>query len=279
MPALPEIEVLRRDLEREVVTRRIKSAEIRPGTNAMKVVARYGRRREFEDLVKGAKVDGIDRVGASLVMHLDNGTDLIMNLGAAARLVKTGASAAVESHTHVVFTFTIGGQLRLIDPGRTSEIFVSARGDDADVLERGSVDPLEQQLAWQQFSMLLAERTEPIRDLLMNESFVCRLGPVYADEILWAAGLRYDRPSNKLSSQDVRRLYRALVEVVQDAVRARGTTTDADEFCDLAGNPGQYQLELKVYEREGESCRRCRNEIVREEHSGGEVYLCPQCQS
>lgn len=279
MPALPEIEVLRRDLEREVVTRRIKTAEIRPGTNAMRVVARYGRRKEFEDLVTGGKVEGVDRVGRSLVLHLDNGKDLILNLGESARLVKKGAAAAVEPHTHLLFTFTIGGQLRLIDPSKSTEVFVSDRGEDPETLERGSVDPLEQQLAWQQFSMLLAERTDPIRDLLMDERFVCRLGPVYTDEILWAAGLRYDRPSNKLTSQDVRRLYRALVEIVQEAVRARGTTTEDDEFCDLAGNPGQYQLELKVHGREGESCRRCRNEIVREQHRGAEVYLCPQCQS
>lgn len=279
MPALPEIEVLRRDMEREIVNRRIKAAEVRGGTPAMKVVGRYARRKDFEELVKGAKVQRVDRVGRSIVLHLDNGNDLVLNLGESARLVKKGASAAVESHTHLVFTFTIGGQLRLIDPGKSSEVYVSPHGESEAALEKGSVDPLEQQLAWQQFSMLLAERTEPIRDVLMDETFVCRLGPVYTDEILWTAGLRYDRPSGKLTSQDVRRLYRALVEIVQDAVKARGTTSGADEFCDLGGMPGQYQLELKVYEREGESCRRCRNEIVRETHNGAQVYLCPQCQS
>jgi formamidopyrimidine-DNA glycosylase len=86
--------------------------------------------------------------------------------------------------------------------------------------------------------------------------------------------------SSKLTSQDVRRLYRSMMETLQDALKARGTTYGPDGFKDLVGTPGQYQLELKVYERDGEPCRRCRQEIVRVEIPGKYVtYFCPQCQS
>ena len=97
-----------------------------------------------------------------------------------------------------------------------------------------------------------------MKELLVDGKFMIGLGDIYADEILWTAGLRYDHPSNKMSSQDVRRLYRALMETLQDAVRLRGTTWGDSDFKDLHGDPGQYQLELKVYERVGEPCRRCR---------------------
>lgn len=118
-----------------------------------------------------------------------------------------------------------------------------------------------------------------MKELLMDERFVCGLGNMYSDEVLFAAGIRFDRSSDTLSSQDVRRVYRALMETVQEAVKARGTSWGDSEFKDLQGDPGQYQLELKVYERDGEACRRCRNIIVREEFQGEYTYFCPQCQS
>jgi formamidopyrimidine-DNA glycosylase len=118
-----------------------------------------------------------------------------------------------------------------------------------------------------------------MKSLLMDETFIVGLGDIYSDEILFAAGIRHDRISNKLSSQDVRRLYRALMETLQDAVKARGTTYGEPDFVDLHGDPGQYQLELKVFEREGEPCRRCRNTVIREKDGKYTTYLCPQCQT
>jgi formamidopyrimidine-DNA glycosylase len=138
---------------------------------------------------------------------------------------------------------------------------------------------LTHQLAWQQFSSLLQEKEIAMKELLTDEKAIIGLGDLYSDEVLWAAGLRYDRQSNKLSSQDVRRLYRGMMETLQDAVRARGATWGEQDFRDLHGDPGQYQLEIKVYEREGEPCRRCRSAIVKHEFNGRTTYLCEQCQS
>jgi len=281
MPELPEIEVLRRDLEKEVVTRRIKDVEVRNSRNAMKAIRRHGRRKEFQELLEGAKVEKVDRIGRSLILELDNGNALVIDLGPTGNFVKTSASEEVATHTHVVLGFTIGGQMRLVDAGQTSEIYVApvAQLDELRASYDGVIDPLTQQLTWQHFSALLDAREAPVKELLVDGKFMIGLGDLYADEILWTAGLRYDHPSNKMSSQDVRRLYRALMETLQDAVRLRGTTWGANEFKGLHGDPGQYQLELKVYERVGEACRRCRSPIVEEEFNGKPVYLCAQCQS
>ncbi len=281
MPALPEVEILRRDLEREVVGRRFKDVEVRPGSNAMKVIRRHGRRKEFQDLLAGAKVQRIDRIGRRILLELDNGHDLVFDLGPTGQLSKTSSSDDVVPHTHLVIGFTIGGQLRFVDPKRTGEVFAMPT-DEVKQLEEMrdfALDPFESPLAWQHFSGLLAEREVPLRDLLLDGEFIVGLGDIYADEVLFTAGLRPDRLSNKLSSQDVRRLYRALMETLQEALKARGTTWGDDAFMDLQGNPGQFQLELKVYEREGEPCRRCRSRIVREKVDGSFAYLCPQCQS
>lgn len=281
MPELPEVEVLRRDLEKEVVTRRIKDVEVRNSRNAMKAIRRHGRRKEFQDLLEGAKVEKVDRIGRSLVIELDNRNVLVIDVGTTGNLIKTSASEEVVTHTHIIIGFTIGGQLRFIDPGQTGEVYVIPV-DDLDRLEdeyAGVIDPLTQQFTWQHFSTMLEEMEAPVKELLVDGKFMISLGDIYADEILWTAGLRYDHPSNKMSSQDVRRLYRALMETLQDAVRLRGTTWAALDFKDLHGDPGQYQLELKVFERVGEPCRRCRSEIVEERFQDRPVFLCAQCQS
>ncbi len=279
MPELPEVEILRRDLEKEIVGRRIKEVDVRPGSNAMKIIRRHGRRKELQDLLGGAKVDSVDRIGKNLVFRFDNGKSMIVDLADAGGLFKTSASDTVVTYTHIVFSFTIGGQLRIVDPMKTSEIFVTETDAVADELKSDAIDPLEQQLTWNHFSALLDQRAQPMKTVMTDQGFISGLGDIYADEILWTAGIRPDRPSDKLTSQDVRRIYRALIEVLQEAVKARGTTEGPSDFRDLHGTPGQYQLELKVYEREGESCRRCRNAIVKEIFDGRVTYLCPQCQS
>jgi len=279
--ALPEVEVVRRDLEREVVGRRIKDAEVRPGSRAMKVIRRHGRRKEFQDLLVGAKVELIDRVGRSIAIELDNGRVMVVDLGDSGQLLKTSASDNVASHTHICVGFTIGGQLRFLDPTMSGEVYVMSKADyETFKKETAALDPLDNQpFTWHHFSSLLERERTPLKGLLINEEFVSGLGDIYSDEVLFAAGLRYDRASNALSSQDVRRLYRAMMETLQDALKARGTTWGDYEFKDLSGNPGQYQLELKVYEHDGEACRRCRNTIVREEFEDSYTYLCPQCQT
>jgi formamidopyrimidine-DNA glycosylase len=281
MPELPEIEVLKRDLEKEIVSRRIKEVEVRPGSNAMKIIRRHGRRKEFQDMLAGAKVDSVDRIGKLLLLQLDNDQVLVFDLASSGGLGKTSASDEVVTHTHIVISFTIGGQLRFVDQQRTGEVFIAPTAEIEELrASMGSaIDPLMQQFTWNHFSAILDEKETGMKELLTDEKFIIGLGDLYSDEVLWVAGLRYDRPSNKLSSQDVRRLYRGMMETLQDAVRLRGTTWGSQDFHDLHGEPGQFQLELKVFEREGEPCRRCRTPIIKEDFNGRVTYLCPQCQS
>src|SRR5206468_7044821 len=146
-------------------------------------------------------------------------------------------------------------------------------------LQHIAIDPLEDTFTWQSFGDLLAQRAAKLKQLLMDQKFVSGLGNIYSDEVLFAAGLRYDRMSDTLSSQEVRRLYRAMREVVQDAIRFRGTTLSDEAYVDVFGKPGEFQSELKVYGRRGQACRRCRTPIDTVKLSGRTSYFCPQCQS
>ena len=157
MPELPEIEVLKRDLEKEIVGRRIKDVEVRAGTNAMKVIKRHGRRKEFQDLLTGAKVDRVDRVGKWLLFHLDNQQVLLMKLGDSGSLLKGSVSDDLPPHTHLVIRFTIGGQLTFSDPQRSAEVFAVSEDKlkEVEALSSFMLDPLDHPLTWNEFSVIL----------------------------------------------------------------------------------------------------------------------------
>jgi len=182
--------------------------------------------------------------------------------------------------THVVIEFQQGGDLRFADPRTFGEMFVSPADQLGKVkeLDHIAIDPLEDTFTWQEFSAELARRAAKLKSLLMDQKFISGLGNIYSDEVLFAAGLRHDRMSDSLSSQEVRRLYRAIREVVQDAIRFRGTTLADEAYVDVFGKAGEFQNELKVYGRAGQACRRCRTPIAVIKLSGRSSYYCPQCQ-
>jgi formamidopyrimidine-DNA glycosylase len=278
---LPEVEVLRRDLDKDVVGKRIKGVEVRPQRNAMRVIRRHARRKEFSDRLATKKIVKVDRKGKYVLMQLEGGDVLVVHFGMSGQLLRGTKRQPIPPHTHVIIDFTQGGDLRFVDPRTFGEMFVTAADELGKVkeLDHVAIDPLEDTFTWQQFSAELARRAAKLKSLLMDQRFISGLGNIYSDEVLFAAGLRYDHMSDALSSQEVRRLYRAIREIVQDAIRFRGTTLADEAYLDLFGKPGEFQEELKVYGRRGQACRRCRTPIVSEKFSGRTTYFCPQCQS
>jgi formamidopyrimidine-DNA glycosylase len=277
MAELPELETLRRELEKEAVGKRFKAPEV-VGT---KVIRHNGTKKAFQSRVEGAKVKTVERRGTHLVANLDNGEVLVVALGPSGRLEKATPKSAVPKGTGVVLTFTQGGQIRLVDPAGASEAFVAAANalaEEAPELSVAGLDPVADAVSWTAFARLLLARSAKLKAVLMDPEVVAAIGPVYSDEILWEAGLRYDRTSDSLSSQEIRRLFRALVETLHEAVKHRGTTTDDHPFLDLYGKPGNYQDELKVYGREGLPCPRCRTPVSKARFANKPVYFCEGCQ-
>ena len=281
MPELPEVETLRQDLDKEVGGRKVKAVEVR----AAKVVRRHRNRREFADRIVGRKLGAAARIGDLLLLGLDGGPEtaaLVIDLGPGGRLLKQRSAAPVERQTDAVLSFSVGGDLRVLDLGEDGELFLAGNDDLEELADRwrGAIDPLADALAWQALGARLGARQERLRTLLTDPAFVAGIGPVYADEILWAGGLRWDRDSSSLTAQEVRRLHRAIQEVVQEAVRLRGVSVGETPWLDLHGGKGEFEPQLSVYQREGQPCRRCRTPLVHERIEGGQTtYYCPKCQS
>jgi formamidopyrimidine-DNA glycosylase len=305
---LPEVEVLRRDLEKDVVGKRVKAVDVRPQRNAMRAIRRHPKRKDFADKLEGRKITKVDRRGKFLLVNMEGGEVLVVHFGMSGQFVRSTRRMAPTQHTHVVIEFTQGGDLRFVDPRTFGQMFVTTAEVDGkvkeldhigpDALSFGEVfvtepdrlegmaeftelgmDPLEDNMPWQFFSRELSGRRSKLKSLLMDQRFVSGLGNIYSDEVLFAAGLKYDHMSDELSSQEVRRLYRAMREVLQEAIRFRGTTLDDEAYLDLFGKPGEFQNELKVYGRRGRPCRRCRTPIESVRFQGRTTYFCPKCQS
>jgi formamidopyrimidine-DNA glycosylase len=277
MPELPEVEVVRRDLEREVVGKRIKAVEV----DAMRSVRRHHNRKQFISRLEGKKFTGVERRGKYLLCRLEGGDVLIIHLGMSGQLLRTKSSRdAKAKHTHIVITFTQGGQLRFIDPRTFGEMFVTEVDhlDKVSELNHLGLDPLETAMSWEQFGSLISQRHAKLKPLLMDQKFLAGIGNIYSDEILWGAGLMWDRTSDSLSPQEVRRLYRAMMETLQDAVKYRGSSLADEAYVDLFGKPGEFQEHHKVYARDGEACRRCRQPIKRERYGGRSTFYCEACQ-
>jgi formamidopyrimidine-DNA glycosylase len=278
---LPEVEVMRRDLDRDVVGKKVKSAEVKSTKNAMRVIRRHKTRKEFTSRLAGHKITKAERHGKYILLHLDGGDIWVTHFGMSGRFQRGNGRLALAPHTHVVVTFQQGGDIRFIDPRTFGESFVASPDEMGKVkdLQHIAIDPLDQVFTWLAFQYLLAEKAAKMKQLLMDQKFISGLGNIYSDEVLFGAGLRYDRMSNTLSSQEVRRLYRAIQEILQEAIKLRGTTLEDEAYLDLFGEPGAYQDELKVYGRAGQPCRRCRTPIETVRISQRTSYYCPQCQS
>jgi formamidopyrimidine-DNA glycosylase len=277
MPELPEVEVVRRDLEREVVGKKIKSTEV----HGMRTIRRYRQKKQFTSLLEGRTIKGVDRKGKYILLRLDDGEVLIVHLGMSGQLLRAkGTRDPVAKHTHVVFTFTQGGQLRFIDPRTFGEMFVADVDgiEEVDELSHLGIDPLETALSWDHFGELIAQRHTKLKTALMDQKFLAGIGNIYSDEIMFNAGLRWDRQSDELSPEEVRRLYRAVIETLQDAVKFRGSSLADEQYVDLFGKKGGYQEFHKVYAREGEACPRCRATIARVKFGGRSTFYCPSCQ-
>ncbi len=186
MPELPEVETIRRELEREAVGKRIKSVEVH-GTRTV----RRQTKKAFIAKLEGMKITGVDRRGKYLVVKLDSGDVLVIHLRMSGQLLRAAAKEPMAKHTHVVITFTQGGQLRFIDPRTFGEMFVTSPDDlTADVPELAELgfDPVENPISWTVFGQLLVNRQMKLKTFLTDQTIIAGLGNIYADEILFAAG-------------------------------------------------------------------------------------------
>jgi formamidopyrimidine-DNA glycosylase len=277
VPELPEVETVRRDIDKEFVNKRIKKVEV----TGVRSIRRHVTPTEFVTKTEGRKLGGTRRRGKYLLLMLDNGDVLVAHLGMSGQLLRSQPKEPVPKHTHVVLSFVAGPQLRFVDPRTFGELFVTTPDrleDEVPELAHLGFDPINDLMAWTRFGDLLTARKGKLKQLLTDQRFVAGIGNIYADEILFTAGLRHDRNSATLTPQEIRRLYRSIGETLQEAIKHRGSSLADEQYRDIFGDTGAFQRLHNVYDHEGAACPRCRDTIVRVKAYGRSTFFCPRCQ-
>jgi formamidopyrimidine-DNA glycosylase len=270
---LPEIETLRRDLERETASKKIKAAE----AVVLKSLPGIKQRKEFDRNLVGAKIVTAERRGLHLLLRLDNQHTIVLELGENGRLERTATKDRRADDIVAVITFTQGGDLRIGDRKGTSSVRVVHDDDLADVLpspDETGLDLLEHPLSWVDFGRMMRTHKAPLKLLLTDPEIFVGIGDIYSNEILFDAGLRHDRSVAELSTQEIRRLYRSVVGILHDAIKYRGTSLEDRPFLDLTGHPGEFADHLAVYGKAGELSPRSREPIQKTSFKHQVVFFC-----
>jgi formamidopyrimidine-DNA glycosylase len=274
MAELPELEILRRDADKELSGKKVKTVEVAVPA----AVKRNTNKKVFASKLEGQKLGGTSRVGESLVTKLDGGEVLCITLGQKGRLLRGQNKDEAPKGIIATLTFTQHGCVRLVDPSKQAEMFVIPSDDVAATVGKAGFDLADAPVSWTAFGERLLRQQGKLKAILMDPTFLVGVGPMYSDEILFESGLRYDRTPQSLSTQEIRRLYRATIEILHEAMKHGGSTVGADGWTDLFGKAGGYTEMLAVYGRDGQMSPRARGPVVKARFGNGTTYYCEQSQ-
>ncbi|MEO7398249.1 MAG: bifunctional DNA-formamidopyrimidine glycosylase/DNA-(apurinic or apyrimidinic site) lyase [Ilumatobacteraceae bacterium] len=279
MPELPEVETVRRGLEREFVGRRIEHVAV--GRE------RTVRRTSAEALINGLSGTtalAANRHGKYLILPLDSGDSLMIHLRMSGRVLIEPATKPRLVHTHVVLGLAgpAGEELRFIDPRTFGEVVVFAPDNVATELPeltRLGIDPIAEAFARSDVARLVRSRGRQMKALLLDQSIIAGIGNIYADEILHASRIRPDRLSNSLKPAEITRLHVAIGAILAAAIAAGGSTLRDTQYVDIGGQGGWFQVSHRVYGRAGKRCLTCDRAMVeRVTFAGRTTSFCPRCQ-
>jgi formamidopyrimidine-DNA glycosylase len=282
MPELPEVEVVRRGLDRWVAGRTVAEATV--------LHPRVARRHaeggaDLAARLRGRTVAAASRRGKYLWLPLD-GRDvaLVAHLGMSGQLLVQPAGTPDEVHLRARVAFTDGGrELRFVDQRTFGGLALDdLLPDDAGGavpatvthIARDPLDPLFDDRVW--VRRLRAKRTG-LKRALLDQTLASGIGNIYADESLWRARLHWAQPTDELAPARARELLGQVRDVMTEALGQGGTSFDA-LYVNVNGESGYFDVSLAAYGQEGRPCPRCGRPIVREPFMNRSSYRCPRCQ-
>jgi formamidopyrimidine-DNA glycosylase len=299
MPELPEVETIARGLASRVTGDVIESVWLGSKPEPLK-----SRAAEIVATLESRRIAGVRRVGKHIVFDLEPvghvgrarspakprnqprrsslrkkaagegarptqpTAQWIVHLGMTGRMLVCAPDSEMAKHTHLIAKLASGRELRFVDPRRFGRLSVATG------FEAGGSEPLEVQP--DHFVSLFHGRKTPIKSALLNQKLLRGVGNIYADESLFRAGVRPRRRASSLTGEDLRRLYPAVQGVLREAIALGGSSVS--DYVDSDGEEGFFQLQHRVYGREGEPCLVCKTPIKRVVIAGRSSHYCPKCQ-
>jgi formamidopyrimidine-DNA glycosylase len=281
MPELPEVETIARGLHKRVAGDTIESVWLGEKPEPLKSPA-----SEIAEVLEGSRIVEVRRVGKHIVFDLERTGkkkreairhgQWIVHLGMTGRMQVTTPEVELAKHTHAVAKLTSGREVRFVDPrrfGRLAVVRIDLQQAATGFVAPGD-EPLDSQI--ERFVTLFRGRETPIKSALLNQKLLSGVGNIYADESLFRSGIRPRRRAASLTREQLRELHVALQEVLREAIALGGSSVS--DYVDADGEEGFFQLQHRVYGREGEPCLVCGTPIKRVVIAGRSSHYCPRCQ-
>ena len=271
MPELPEVETVRRGLERLVVGKTIEQVQVRYA----KMIG-TGMDSFVHDL-PGQTIEKIGRRGKYLLFYLTDGV-LVSHLRMEGKYHFYPDEVPERKHAHVFFEMTDGGTLVYEDVRKfgTMELLRKEQLEAYFAARKLGPEPTDSDFLLASFAAALSRSKKPIKPYLLEQTLVVGLGNIYVDEALWRAWIHPARPAASLKSAEVKRLREQIIEVLQLGIEKRGSTIRT--YRNALGEDGTMQDFLQVYGKTGQPCARCGSPIEKIKLGGRGTHLCPHCQ-
>ena len=265
MPELPEVETIKRDLEKVVLGKKIREVCIHHPA-----VIREPSPEKFKKGIEGAMVKNILRKAKVLILELSNGKSLVIHLKMTGQLVFPGGGKV----SRVSFHFSGGGILDFNDQRLFGELRLLDDWRKLKFIQELGPEPFDLSLA--EFKSKLFAKKTKTKPLLLDQTFISGIGNLYAAEVLFRAKIHPERPASSLSDKEKERLFREIKDVLNEAIRYGGSSVD--DYVRVSGKPGDYASRHKVYARDGKPCLVCKTPIKRIALGGRGTFFCPKCQ-
>lgn len=273
MPELPEVETIKRTLNELIVDKHIDHVTV----NLPRIIQRPDDIHAFAMELAGHRITGVERRGKFLRILLD-GLVLVSHLRMEGRYGLYSQHDPVEKHTHVIFHFKDGTELRYQDVRQFGTMHLFPAGQDLleKPLSKLGMEPMDESFTPEMLRAVVGTRSTSIKAALLNQSYVVGIGNIYVDESLFKAGIHPAQPAKSLTDSQFHVLHEAIVSTLGASIQVGGSSIKS--FVNGQGKTGDFQHQLQIYGRNAKPCVNCGTLIEKSVVAGRGTHHCPVCQ-
>lgn len=308
MPELPEVQTIVDDLNKKVVGRRIKGAwfdwpkMIKDPLDQSRHKIAHKHVAIFENYLRGEKILRVKRRAKNILIYFSGDKLLLIHQKMTGHMLvgkweikkaKMGKRVKEEiipiepqavvddpynKYIHLILYLDNGKMLALSDLRKFAKAILGPKEQIENLPEllKLGPEPLDKKFTYADFKKIISPEKRKIKQVLMDPEVIAGIGNIYSDDILWEAKIHPFKPANKLNEAELKEIWKFTHKILEESLRLRGTSVS--DYRDTAGEKGYYGEARRVYQREGEPCKRCKTEIKRVKVGGRSAHYCPQCQ-
>jgi formamidopyrimidine-DNA glycosylase len=270
MPELPEVETIKRDLDRLIVGRKISEITTDSPKQVQPSLA------EVKKAIVGTKIKKIRRRAKVLQIFLSNGQILVVHLKLTGRLLVRKEGTPKDDWQHVTISLSGKKELRFADLRKFGWIRLLKNQELRIMNHEFGIEPLTPAFKFEKFFQVIRSSSRPVKIILMDQKRIAGIGNIYANDALFLAKIDPRRPANKVTEKEASKLFKAIEKVLRAGIKYRGASDQY--YLDALGRKGAYQDHFLTYGRQGKKCFDCQGKIKKIKLGGRGTFFCPACQ-